>query len=112
MGRWGLAGADAGEMGCATGGGDNDLEAPVLGTLAVVQDLLRGPVGRCHVGFEGDFELAQGLRALLHRGPVRFGSHQNADEGVFRHNISVSWLCCQGYSLAESGFFQSGATWM
>src|SRR5260370_2727145 len=77
-------------MGGAAWTGDYDFDAAFFG----VRSVLEKQVGRAMRGdnarFMGNTELAERFGGVLHGVPVRAGAHDDSDEGVSEHSLSIT----------------------
>ena len=81
-GQFGEGGEHARQVGCSPGSGDDDAQAARRGASPVGDHVFGHAVGGDDADLAGDVELGEGGDGGFHGGPVRVGTHDDADEGV------------------------------
>src|SRR5690625_1063439 len=81
-GQGGEGGEHAGEVGRASGSGDDHAQAAVGGGAAPGDHVLRHAVGGDHIDRDGDVELGERLLRGPHHRVVGVGSHHDAHQGA------------------------------
>ncbi|MNM57678.1 hypothetical protein D3C81_688920 [compost metagenome] len=85
----GLGRTHAWQVGRAAGTGDDHLDATRLGFFSVLEQQVRGAVGRNHFHLVGDAELFQHIGGVAKGGPIGLGAHDHANQCTHRRASSL-----------------------
>jgi hypothetical protein len=81
--------AHAWQVGRATGTGDDHLDATAFGLFGVLEQQIRGAVGRNHLHFVGNAEFFQHIGGVAKGGPIGLGAHDHANQCTHRRASSL-----------------------
>jgi len=76
-------------VGRATGTGDDHLDATRLGLFGVLEQQVRGAVGRDHFHLVRDAELFQHIGGVAKGGPIGLRAHDHANQCTHRRASSL-----------------------
>jgi len=77
----GLGGDHTRQVSGATGSGDDGAQAALAGSGGILEQQIRGAMGRDHLRLVGHAVLLEDAGGSLQHGPVGVGAHYQADQG-------------------------------
>ncbi len=83
-----LGGDHSRQVSGAAGAGDDDLQAARLRRRRVLEQQIRGAMGRNDLDFEGNVQFFQCGRRVFQRAPIGSGAHDQTNQGL--HNCYFS----------------------